>query len=126
MNVIHMIVRTIQFLFFLYAFGLVYHIYNEKNTTKQRILLLASICAMLNMYGYLEALSTLSEQSSKWATRSQYVSSLLFMVFMLHLIAMFCDFHIKKWQTCTFLILIRIRIYKTEFSNKKKERKNNC
>lgn len=101
MNVIHMIVRTIQFVLFLLSFGLVYRIYNEKNTTKQRLLLLASICAVLNMYGYLEALSTLSEQSSKWAVRSQYVSALLFMVFMLHLIAMFCDFHIKKWQTAT-------------------------
>lgn len=105
MNAIHMIARTIQFLFFLYTFRLVYHIYNEKNTTKQRILLLASICAILNMYGYLEALSTLSEQSSKWATRSQYVSSLLFMVFMLHLIAMFCNFHMKKWQTITLWVI---------------------
>lgn len=101
MNVIYMIVRTIQFLLFLLSFGLVYHIYTEKNTTKQRILLLASICATLNMYGYLEALSTLSEQSSKWAVRSQYVSALLFMVAMLHLVAMFCEFHIKKWQTVT-------------------------
>ena len=99
MNVIYMIVRTIQFVVFLLSFWLVYHIYTEKNTTKQRILLLASICAVLNIYGYLEALSTLSEQSSKWAVRSQYVSALLFMVSMLHLISMFCDFHIKKWQT---------------------------
>lgn len=99
MNVIYMIVRSIQFILFLLSFVLVYYIYNEKNTTKQKILLLASICAVLNMYGYLEALSTLSEQSSKWAVRSQYVSALLFMVAMLHLIAMFCDFHIKRWQT---------------------------
>ena len=101
MNVIYMIVRSIQFLLFLLSFVLVYYIYKEKNTTKQRILLLASICAVLNMYGYLEALSTLSEQSSKWAVRSQYVSALLFMVAMLHLIALFCDFYIKKWQTIT-------------------------
>ena len=101
MNVIYMIVRSIQFLLFLTSFALVYQIYKEKNTTKQRILLLASICATLNMYGYLEALSTVSQQSSKWAVRSQYVSALLFMVAMLHLIAMFCEFHIKKWQTIT-------------------------
>ena len=99
MNAVYIIVRTIQFILFLCSFALVYHIYNEKNTTKQRILLLASICSVLNMYGYLEALSTLSQQSSKWAVRSQYVSALMFMVFMLHLIAMFCDFHIRKWQT---------------------------
>ena len=105
MNVIHMVVRTVQFALFIFSFGLVYHIYIEKNTTKQRILLLASICSILNMYGYLEALSTLSEQSSKWAVRSQYVSALLFMVFMLHLIAMFCDFHIKKWQTVTLWVI---------------------
>ena len=101
MNVIYMVVRTIQFLLFLLSFALVYYIYNEKNTTKQKILLLASICAVLNMYGYLEALSTLSEQSSKWAVRSQYVSALLFMVAMLHLIAIFCDLRIRKWQTVT-------------------------
>ena len=105
MNVIYMVVRTIQFILFLLSFILVYHIYNEKNTTKQRILLLASICAVLNMYGYLEALSTLSEQSSKWAVRSQYVSALLFMVAMLHLIAMFCDLHIRKWQTVTLWVV---------------------
>ena len=105
MNVIYMVVRTIQFILFLLSFVLVYHIYNEKNTTKQRILLLASICAVLNMYGYLEALSTLSEQSSKWAVRSQYVSALLFMVAMLHLIAMFCDLHIRKWQTVTLWVV---------------------
>lgn len=98
MSVVYMIIRSIQFILFLCSFALVYRIYNEKNTTKQRILLLASICSVLNMYGYLEALSTLSQQSSKWAVRSQYVSALLFMVFMLHLIAMFCDFHIRKWQ----------------------------
>ena len=99
MNVIYMVVRTVQFLLFLISFALVYYIYKEKNTTKQRILLLASICAVLNMYGYLEALSTLSEQSSKWAVRSQYVSALLFLVAMLHLISFFCDLKIKKWQT---------------------------
>ncbi len=76
MNVIYMIVRTIQFLLFLLSFGLVYHIYTEKNTTKQRILLLASICATLNMYGYLEALSTLSEQSSKGPEPSQYIATI--------------------------------------------------
>lgn len=105
MSVIYMVVRTIQFILFLVSFILVYHIYNEKNTTKQRILLLASICAVLNMYGYLEALSTLSEQSSKWAVRSQYVSALLFMVAMLHLIAMFCDLHIRKWQTVALWVV---------------------
>lgn len=105
MNVIHMIVRTIQFLLFLLSFGLVYRIYMEKNTTKQRILLLASICSVLNMYGYLEALSTVSQQSSKWAVRSQYVSALLFMVFMLHLISMFCDFYIKKWQMIVLWVI---------------------
>ncbi|MDD7642575.1 MAG: response regulator [bacterium] len=97
MNVVYMIVRSVQFLIFLLSFVLVYRIYQEKNTTKQRILLLASICAVLNIYGYLEALSTMSEQSSQWAVRSQYVSSLLFLVFMLHLIALFCDLHIRKW-----------------------------
>lgn len=101
MNAIYMIVRTIQFVLFLLSFWLVYRIYKEKDTTKQKILLLASICAVLNMYGYLEALSTVSEQSSKWAVRSQYVSALLFMVAMLHLVAMFCDFHIRKWQIIT-------------------------
>lgn len=101
MNAIYMIIRSIQFVIFLLSFWLVYRIYKEKNTTKQKILLLASICAVLNIYGYLEALSTVSAQSSKWAVRSQYVSALLFMVAMLHLIAMFCDFHIKKWQIIT-------------------------
>lgn len=105
MNVIYMVVRVIQFVLFLLSFGLVYRIYNEKNTTKQRILLLASICAVLNIYGYLEALSTISEQSSKWAVRSQYVTALLFMVTMLHLISMFCDFRIKKWQTVMLWII---------------------
>lgn len=89
MNVVYMLVRAVQFLIFLLSFWLVYHIYIEKNTTKQRLLLLASICASLNIYGYLEALSTMSEQSSKWAVRSQYVSSLLFLVVMLHLITLF-------------------------------------
>ena len=46
MNVIHMVVRTVQFALFIFSFGLVYHIYIEKNTTKQRILLLASICSV--------------------------------------------------------------------------------
>lgn len=104
-NVVYMIVRSVQFLIFLASFGLVYHIYNEKNTAKQRVLLLASICAVLNMYGYLEALSTLSEQSSKWAVRSQYVTALLFMVSMLHLMAMFCEFHIRKWQTIVLWVI---------------------
>ena len=99
MNVVYMLVRAVQFLIFLLSFWLVYHIYIEKNTTKQRLLLLASICASLNIYGYLEALSTMSEQSSKWAVRSQYVSSLLFLVVMLHLITLFCDLRIKKWQS---------------------------
>ena len=97
MNVVYMIVRSVQFLIFLLSFVLIYRIYQEKNTTKQRILLLASICAALNIYGYLEALSTMSEQSSQWAVRSQYVSSLLFLVCMLHLIALFCDLHVRKW-----------------------------
>lgn len=104
-NGVHLIVRSVQFVLFLLSFGLVYHIYVQKNTTKQRLLLLASICAVLNMYGYLEALSTLSEQSSQWAVRSQYVSALLFMVFMLHLITMFCDIQIKKWQMATLWTL---------------------
>ena len=105
MNVVYMIVRTIQFILFLCSFALVYHIYIEKNTTKQRLLLLASICSVLNMYGYLEALSTLSEQSSKWAVRSQYVSALLFMVFMLQLLSILCDFNIRKWQTTTLWVI---------------------
>lgn len=95
-NVVYMIVRIIQFLLFLGTFGLIYKIYRAKNTRKQRILLVASICAALNMYGYLEALSTMSEQSSKWAVRSQYVSAVLYLVFMLHLIELLCDFGIKN------------------------------
>ena len=105
MNAVYMIVRMILFILFLLSFVLVYRVYVEKNTAKQRLLLLASICAVLNMYGYLEALSTLSEQSSKWAVRSQYVSTLLFLVFMLHLLAMFCDIQIKKWQTITLWVI---------------------
>lgn len=101
MNTIHIVVRTIQFIFFLLSFGLIYYIYMEKNTTKQRLLLLASIAATLNMYGYLEEISALSEQSSKWVMCSRHVSALLFMVLMLHLTARFCDFYIKKWQTVT-------------------------
>ncbi len=91
-----MVVRIIQFLLFLATFGLIYRIYRAKNTRKQRILLLASISAALNMYGYLEALSTMSEQSSKWAVRSQYVSAVLYLVFMLHLIELLCDFGVKN------------------------------
>ena len=95
-NVVYMVVRIIQFLLFLATFGLIYKIYRAKNTRKQRILLVASICAALNMYGYLEALSTMSEQSSKWAVRSQYVSAVLYLVFMLHLIELLCDFGVKN------------------------------
>lgn len=99
MSTIHIVVRAIQFILFLLSLGLVYYIYIEKNTTKQRLLLLASISSILNMYGYLEEISALSEQSSKWAMRSKHVSTLLFMAFMLHLLVMFCDFYIKKWQS---------------------------
>lgn len=98
-NVVYMVVRIIQFLLFLATFSLIYRIYRAKNTRKQRVLLLASICAALNMYGYLEALSTMSEQSSKWAVRSQYVSAVLYLVFMLHLIELLCDFGVNKIQS---------------------------
>jgi CheY-like chemotaxis protein len=98
---VYLIVRAVQFFVFLFSFGVVYHIYNVKNTSKQRMLLLAAICAVINMYGYLEALTTMTEQTSKWSVRSQYVSAVLFLVFMLHLIAMFCDYTIKKWQSRT-------------------------
>lgn len=53
MNAVYMIVRMILFILFLLSFVLVYRVYIEKNTAKQRLLLLASICAVLNMYGYL-------------------------------------------------------------------------
>lgn len=98
-NVVYMIVRIVQFLIFLVSFGLVYKIYRQKGTQKQRLLLLASICAMLNMYGYLEALSTTTVQSSKWAVRSQYVSALMFLVVMLQLLQLFCDYKIHRLQT---------------------------
>lgn len=97
-NVVYMVVRIIQFSLFLATFWLIYRIYQTKNTRKQRILLVASICAALNMYGYLEAMTTMSEQSSKWAVRSQYVSALLYLVFMLHLIELLCDFSVGKIQ----------------------------
>lgn len=105
MNTIHIVVRVIQFALFLLSLGLIYYIYMEKNTTKQRLLLLASISATLDMYGYLEEISSLSEQSSKWAMRSKHVSALLFMVLMLHLLAMFCDFYIRKWQIATLWVI---------------------
>lgn len=98
-NEVYMIVRIIQFLLFLATFWLIYRIYQTKNTRKQRILLVASISAALNMYGYLEVMTTMSEQSSRWAVRSQYVSALLYLVFMLHLIELLCDFSVGKIQT---------------------------
>ena len=104
-NIVYATVRFIQFIVFLASFWVIYRIYTEKNTVKQRVLLLASICAVLNIYGYLEALSTTSVQSSQWATRSQLVSGLLFLSFMLHLIAMFCDYQIHKWQTIVLGII---------------------
>lgn len=114
-NLVYVIVRIIQFFIFLATFWLVYHIYKEKNTSKQRVLLLASICAVMNMYGYMEALSTVSEQGSKWTVRMQSASSLLFMALMLHLIIMFCELRFQKWQLYTlwavngiFLVLIFI------------------
>lgn len=104
MNAVYPIVRAIQALFFFGSFALVYRIYAEKSTTKQKLLLLASIGAVINMYGYLEALSAASLQSSQWAMRSQNVSALLFMTAMLHLILLLCDYHMKKWQTAIFWV----------------------
>ncbi len=104
MNVIYLLSRSVQFLIFLLSFWLVYKVYIEKNTTKQRLLLLAFICGILNIYGYLEALSTMSEQSSQWAIRSQYVSALLFLTVMLHLMGMFCELQIRKWQLIIFWV----------------------
>lgn len=95
---VHVIIRIIQFLIFLATFGLVYRIYKEKNTSRQRILLLAAVSAVINIYGYLEALSVVSEQGSKWSVRLQYVSTLLFFAFMLHLVVMFCEISFRKWQ----------------------------
>lgn len=102
---LHVIIRILQFLIFLGAFWLVYRIYKEKNTSKQRLLLLASICAVMNMYGYLEALSTVSEQGSKWTVRLQSVSSLLFLALMLHLILMFCELRVQRWQVITLWVV---------------------
>ena len=69
MSVIYMSVRTTQFVLFLLSFWLVYRIYKEKDTTKQKILLLASICAVLNIYGYLKFL--LEHRPSKDMTDEQ-------------------------------------------------------
>lgn len=60
-NVVYAVMRVVQFLIFLVSFGLVYLIYKEKSTVKQKILLVTALSAIFNMYGYLEALSTLSE-----------------------------------------------------------------
>ncbi len=98
-NGIYTVVRTAQFVLFLLSFVVVYRIYREKNTVKQRALLLASICAVVNMYGYLEELGADQSAGSAWALRSQYVSWMLFAVIMLHLLSMLCEFEIKKWQT---------------------------
>lgn len=95
---VHIVIRVIQFVIFLSTFWLVYRIYKEKNTSRQRMLLLASICAVINIYGYLEALSIVSEQGSKWSVRLQYVSTLMFFAFMLHLVVMFCEISFKRWQ----------------------------
>lgn len=95
---VHIVMRVVQFLVFLGTFWLLYRIYKEKNTTRQRMLLLASISAVINIYGYLEALSVVSEQGSEWSVRLQYVSMLLFFAFMLHLMIMFCEIKIRKWQ----------------------------
>lgn len=95
---LHITMRIIQFLVFIGTFFLLYRIYREKNTTRQRMLLLASICAVINIYGYLEALSVDSRQGSEWSVRLQYVSMLMFFAFMLHLMVMFCEINIRKWQ----------------------------
>lgn len=113
MNAVYSVVRAIQVLIFFGSFGLVYRIYAEKNTTKQKLLLLASIGVVMDVYGYLEALSAESVQSSEWAMRSQNVSTLLFMTAMLHLLLLLGDFRMKKWQaaiswvfTVLFLMLL--------------------
>ncbi len=114
-NVVYMLVRIVQFLMFLASFGLVYRIYCQKGTTKQRLLLMAAICAELDMYGYLETMSVTTEQSTKWAVRSQYVSALLFLILMLQLLLLFCEYEVHKVQTAllwvvnsVFLILLLI------------------
>lgn len=104
-NVVYMLVRIAQFLMFLASFGLIYKIYCQKGTTGQRLLLMAAVCAMLDMYGYLETLSVTTEQSTKWAVRSQYVSALLFLVLMLHLLLIFCDYQVHKVQTVLFWVV---------------------
>lgn len=104
MKAVYSVVRAIQALLFLGSFVLVYRIYAEKTTTKQKLLLLASIGAVINVYGYLEALSVVSLQSSQWAMRAQNVSTLLFMTAMLYLLLLLCDIRLKKWQTAVFWI----------------------
>lgn len=104
MRAVYSVVRAIQALLFLGSFVLIYRIYAEKNTTKQKLLLLASIGAVMNVYGYLEALSAVSLQSGQWAMRAQNVSALLFMTAMLHLLLLLCDIRLKKWQTAVFWI----------------------
>lgn len=102
MRVVYSVVQAVQALLFLGSFVLIYRIYAEKNTTKQKLLLLASIGAVMNVYGYLEALSAVSLQSGQWAMRAQNVSALLFMTAMLHLLLLLCDIRLKKWQTAVF------------------------
>lgn len=102
MRVVYSVVQAVQALLFLGSFVLIYRIYAEKNTSKQKLLLLASIGAVMNVYGYLEALSAVSLQSGQWAMRAQNVSALLFMTAMLHLLLLLCDIRLKKWQTAVF------------------------
>lgn len=110
-SVIHMIVRTAQFLVFLYTFNLTYKIFREKNTVPQRMLLFASICVTMNLYGYLETLSIDGEQSARWAIRLQHTSSLLFLTFTFMLLLAICDIELKRWQknilrVCNFVFFI--------------------
>ncbi len=95
-NMTYSVVKVFQFVLFLLAFTLIYRTYQLKTTRKQRILLMASIAAGLNSYGYFEALMTMTEQGSRWAMRPQYVTAVLYMAYMLSMILQLCDFSLNK------------------------------
>ncbi len=85
------------------AMGVVIVITMEKPSQPQKLLMLSSICILLNMVGYLLEILARSQEAAMVALKMQYLGVSFLLTFLLFFMARCCQYKIPTWLRWTLI-----------------------